>query len=206
MNNEFPENLSASMEKIKSIDFGKILLLLLLIVVIVYMAIEYYDSINREGDFKIEDTQMFVLQSSNSLYDRIELNMSKEEILTLIEELPISTLYFADDNNVGYHISFNDNKSEYISRDIYSSEYENIQLSVELETEIEDLTKVVNKINEDMTLADVESILGDKYIETRKQSDGSYTYEWYDKLENYVSIYFSEDDKVDYVSSVRGAY
>ena len=84
MNNEFPENLSASMEKIKSIDFGKILLLLFLIVVIVYMAIEYYDSINREGDFKIEDTQMFVLQSSNSLYDRIELNMSKEERFNIL--------------------------------------------------------------------------------------------------------------------------
>ena len=197
---KFGEIFSVLKEKIKNIDYSKIILCILLVIVVVYVCKEYYDSINREGDFRIRGSQVFVLETSNDIYDRIEIGMSKNEILPLFENVKIKSLNVVDDTGIEYEVFMESDSVADVNRMIHSSKYDNIQLSTELNTEIEDLRKVIKNVNEGMTLTEVESVLGNQHIEIGKDIYGTRVYVWYDKLENYVRIYFNEDNMVEFTS------
>jgi hypothetical protein len=170
----------------------------------------YSDS--EEEPFAIEGPQVFILEESNDLYNKMEIGMSKSQIIAIMGEPDNSNtydkteyMYWDDEHLNSYSVTIEDDKVTRKKRDLYSDSYDSIQLSTELGTEIEDLNLIVSQVEDDMTLKEVEGILGDKYFENEIYDDGEVEYTWYDKQENYVSVSF-EDGKVWYVGSVGDSY
>ena len=89
----------------------------------------------------------------------------------------------------------NDMISE-VYNDIVSSMEDNVQVSTEIGTEIQDLNEGVSKLDYGMTLQEVENILGNKYIAVKKDSLGYSKVKWYDKKENSVEINFDNKNTV----------
>lgn len=205
MEQEVEEIMSNVNEKIKSIDMGKIIFIGIIVLIAIFFVLKDLEYVNKKGDFKLENSQVFVLDESNELYNKIQVNDSKEKLLNLMEDSQkVEVTIIDSDNNFYYNYLVEDGVIKRVRRDIFSSGYQNIQLSTELETEIENLKIVIGNVKEGMTLEEVEKILGNKYFERQKTSEGEIHYTWYDKLENSVDICFDEEGKVYYIGSIYG--
>lgn len=102
-----------------------------------------------------------------------------------------------------------ENRVDQVAIEIYSRSYDNIYLSKEINPAISDLNLLVGKIKEDMTLKEVEAILGKGYFESEKRclytDEIRITYTWYDIKENRLEIDF-EEGKVWLVYDVYEMY
>lgn len=172
-----------------------------------------YDYDYEDEPFSIKGEQVYILSESNEIYGKMKLGMTKEEIIALMGEPDYDETYgtmtFVDWNDEYYNthsVIVENGVVTEISRDLISSSYDNIQLSTELGTELEDLEVAITKVKEDMSLAEVESVLGNKYFESERTNEGEVRYTWYDKAENYVEIPFDENGKVWYVGTVWTSY
>ncbi len=147
------------------------------------------------------------LKNVQETYKEVKQSMSPEELEKKIGkpssikegEKAISYLYydgalivdFRNDRVSAKEIAYNSNKKK------------NIRVGSELETEIEDLNKLIGKISEGMSFKEVEEILGDKYIQTIVDWHYEYrTYTWYDKNENRVDIEFNSNGNVEYINEI----
>ena len=157
---------------------------------------------------------MFVLEESNKLYDKLKIGMSKSEVISIMGEpdevssiiVNTENLCWKDEYGNSYFVAMEDNKLDRKIRKLYSNSYESIQLSIELGTEIENLEVLVSKVEHGMTLGEIEAILGDKYFESGKTSDGEVVYTWFDKLENSFEVHFDQNAQARGIGSVEGSY
>lgn len=173
-----------------------------------------FDS-DYDNTFSIDGSQVFILEESNRKYAKMKTGMTKSEIIAAVGNPDRENdsyfggntqfLYWDDDYYSTYSAILEDGVVVSVERNINSSSYANIKLSAELGTEIEDLKSIISNVKDDMTLEEVENILGDKYFESERYDDGEVEYTWYDKKENYVIISF-EDGKVWYIGSVYQSY
>ena len=175
-------------------------------------AMEY--TLYDEGEFILEnpDKRISVLEDSIEAYNNLQIGMTRDDIIKIMGEPDASFEanerenmgWYFDENNSIYYISveLSENKAYKIYNDIVSDMKDNIQVSVELGTEIEDLTTIVGGLKYGMTKSEVINILGDKYLEISKDEEGYKTYKWYDKRENIIVIEFDSEEKVSYVDEV----
>lgn len=171
-------------------------------------------TIYEEGEFKVynEDAIVKVLEPSKEAYNKIEIGMEKSKVIEIMDEPSASFEveerenmgWYFDENNGIYFISveLTDGKISKVYNDIVSSMEDNVQVSVELGTKIEDVTSFVSKLEYGMTKNEVVNILGDKYLEISKDEEGYKTYKWYDKRENILVIEFDKEEKVSFVNEV----
>lgn len=172
-----------------------------------------YDYDYDEEPFAIKGSQVYILSDSNEVYSKMKLGMTRDEIIALMGEPDydetfgeMTFLDWDDEYYNSHSVIIEEGVVTEISRDLASASYENIQLSTELGTEIEDLESVLKNVKEGMDLLSVEKVLGNKYFESERNNYGEVTYTWYDKAENYVTISFDENGEVWYVGSVWGSY
>lgn len=140
----------------------------------------------------------FLCDFESATYEGVKYGMTQKEIVTLLGEpdyefiVPATTiLRWKTENGVEYKVRIEEGNVQEISRDLESSSYDNIQLSTEIGTEIEDLKIIANDLKDGMEISEVTKILGDKYIELCKQEDYLVNV-WYDKLENFIEISFEK--------------
>lgn len=171
-----------------------------------------YDDYENEA-FEIKGTQVYVLPDSNKIYESIKIGMTKEEVISLMgtpdynETFGDLTFLDWEDEHYNRHSAIIENDLVVEkSRDLTSASYKNIQLSTELGTEIENLEETIKEVAEEMTLKEVENILGDKYFEQERSDLGEVSFRWYDKAENFVDVSFDEEGKVWYIGDVWGSY
>ena len=171
-------------------------------------------TIYGEGEFKVynEDAIVKVLKPSIEAYNKIEIGMVKDKVIEIMGE-PSAAFevdkrenmgWYFDENNSIYFISveLTDGKISKVYNDITSDMIDNVQVSVELGTTIEDITKYIDGLKLGMTKSEVGNILGDKYLEISKDEEGYKTYKWYDKRENILVIEFDNEEKVSFVNEV----
>lgn len=171
-------------------------------------------TIYEEGEFKVynEDAIIKILEPSKEVYNQIEIGMEKNKVIEImgepsasfeVEERENMGWYF-DENNSIYFISveLTDGKISKVYNDIVSDMEDNVRISVELGTTIEDVTSYISKLEYGMTKSEVVNILGDKYLEISKDEEGYKTYKWYDKRENILVIEFDKEEKVSFVNEV----
>lgn len=177
-----------------------------------------YDESNavvyEEGEFKLDNPENRVnaLEDSKKAYNTVKLNMTKDEVVKLfgepsmsyeITDGEIASWYYGDSTNVYLiSIAFENGKVFTIYNNITSSMEDNIQISYEVGTEINDLNQAIEDVNLDMTKDEVINILGDKYLEVYKDVENYFGIKWYDKNENSVVIEFDNNGKVFYINEV----
>ena len=177
----------------------------------------YWDSESGLQEACIRDGVVvyFLYEEIYSPNDGVKKGMTKEEVIKLRGK-PDSTwlspgwteFCWRDENDIEYYVLWEDGSVNSISRDLESSSYDNIQLSTEIGTEIEDLEILKENLKDGMEFSEVIGILGDKYIELSKGIDSCHCV-WYDKKENYINIWFEKSGDsfvVDLLGSVYEAY
>lgn len=176
---------------------------------------ETTSTLYEKGEFKVEDENKIikVLDISKESYQKVNPGMKREEVIKLFGEPNITYgttaneylgWYLKDTDDV-YLVSVACESGDVyaVYNDIASDMKNNIQVSVELGTQLEDLTMKYDEIEFEMKKADVEKILGDKYIEMYKDEDKNVAYKWYDKNENSLIIEFNENEEVSYIDIVQ---
>ena len=154
---------------------------------------------------KIDVSEGFI-KAGQELYNKVEPEMTREEIIRAIGE-PTKTrkfegifgddceylLYIAEGTEATevLRVSLTEGIAKTIEIPVVSSNITKIYLSKELNSDIEDLNEVLDKIEKDMTLEDVEKVLGKNYYQCSKNSYDSFQYVWYDKKDNHVIVYIS---------------
>ncbi len=168
---------------------------------------DYDSDVEFTGDVK-------VLSELSAIYEKVEIGMTREALIKALGEPDSKDTYSgyeflgwrsSADDYMEVSIMIEDGKVCDKELDAYSSSYDDISLSKELGSTLEDLEGKMSKVKEGMSLSEVEKILGDAYFESERDDYGYVGYTWYDIDENYVEISF-EDGKVDYVGSVWGSY
>ena len=118
------------------------------------------------------------------------------------------TYYDRFDDYITYGVNFTFEDDDLVDKEIYlsSSDSIDVYLGQELNTKVEDLNDLYNKLEEGMKLSEVEEILGTAYFEVEQQKDydGSVetTYTWYDKKENSLSIDFDKNNRAQYIFDI----
>lgn len=168
----------------------------------------------EEGEFILDnpEARVKVLEASKEAYNKINLNMTRDEVIAIMGEPKDS---FEDESSeyVGWYYKDSDSiylvsivleegKVDVVYNDIKSSMEDNVQISLELGTEIEELNEVIQNIEIGMTKDEVISLLGDKYVEVYKDKSNYVGSKWYDKNENSVIIVFDDLGKVFYFDEV----
>ena len=150
----------------------------------------------------------------------VKIGMTKEQVIKIMgepEEIKNnpqeSWCEWNEENDILYSVSFEEGIVDSVYRELYSSSENNIQLSTEIGTEIEDLETLAKDLKDGMELSEVTAILGEKYIEKDKGENSYYnSCIWYDKLEKYIEINFvrSGDSRVtalvNGVDDVKSSY
>lgn len=177
---------------------------------------DYDDSttLYEEGEFKVSnpDEILKVLEIATQKYNSLNIDMTKEEATKLLGEpdvifgtSPSEYLgWCLDEKDDVYLVSaaLNDDIIYAVYNDITSSVDNNIQISLELETQIEDLSSLYEKIETGMKKEEVIAILGDKFVEMYKDVDKNVARKWYDKRENSLIIEFNADNEVSYIDAI----
>lgn len=168
---------------------------------------DYDSDVEFTGDVKVLDELV-------GMYEKVEIGMTREDLIKTLGEYDTKDSYSdyeflgwrsSADDYMEISIMIEDGKVCDKELDAYSSSYDNISLSKELGTTLEDLDGKMSKVKEGMTMSEVEAILGDAYFESERDDYGYVGYTWYDVDENYVEISFDEG-KVDYVGTVWSSY
>lgn len=184
-------------------------------------AVEYdYDSSTEENtdfdydydyseEFELQVDQIYVLADSDATYENIKLNSTKDEVMALMGEPTYEDSYEDEEYYYWSDEYFNDHSVNVENgvvvrkgRSISSSSYDGIKLSSEIGTTLADLNAVIDSVEEGMTLSQIEAILGDKYIEVGRNTDGECEYTWFDVAENNVTIEFDANNVATYVPLV----
>ncbi len=168
---------------------------------------------NKPGDFKLEGTQVEVLSDLQDKYNKVKIGMTESELTAVLGKEDSRETYgdwsfleWNNDSDTGsIVVSIGEEKVDSKEISVYSSSYDNVMLSKELNSTLEDLPTKITSIKEGMTLDEVKAILGNASFESEVDDYGATEITWYDTAENYVSITF-EDNKVDYIGSILGAY
>ncbi len=189
---------------------------------------------NREkyskGEFKLNDpeNQVKVVDEYKEKISELKIGDKKEDVIAKygepgnVEEtnsgLEILTWYKDEEKKIVlFSVSIRNGTVGTISTTAHSSMEDNVQISTEIETEIEDLEPLASKItipNEiggdgTMTKEDVIKILGNNYIETYRNVGGYSVLRWYDKNENVIEIGFDSKDrawcKTNVIADGRGS-
>ena len=173
--------------------------------------LEVDDNLNEEKIETVNVSKGHLLIVQN-MYNKVECGMSKDEVIakigkpTKMDENSYSgalyMMYEDEAENELLEVVLMDGKVYEKSIELYSSKYSNISLAKELDTEIEDLNSLISKVKEDMTLKEVENILGKKYFQKWADEYGYTSYTWYDKKDNRVTISFDDDEKAYYVGMI----
>ncbi len=159
---------------------------------------------NKAGD-KINISGGY-LKAAQSLYNKIEPDMTRAQIVAAIGEPTKTSSYIADTESLRYiaddendttllTVSLSNDKVTTIEISVSSSNYRKIYLSQELNADIDDLNTVVDKVEDDMTIEEVENILGKNYFQSSKSDHGTTRYTWYDKNDSSVTISTRENTK-----------
>ena len=172
------------------------------------------EMVYEEGEFVLNNPEkrVEVLEVSRNAYNKINPGMTKDEVISIMGEPDGSfetsgseyvAWYYGDSNSI-YLISvaLENGVVDTVYNDIASNMKNNVQVSIELGTEIEDLIKLYKNIEIDMKKEDVISILGDKYVEIYKDKENYFALKWYDKKENSIVIEFNNEGKVFYINNV----
>lgn len=175
---------------------------------------ESVSNVYEKGEFKVSNSNeiLKVLDISAQKYNLAQIGMKKEEIIKVLGEPDI--IYGTEPNEyLGWNlenteevylvsVALNNDAVYAVYNDIASNMQNNIQISLELETQIDDLTLLYGQIKNGMKKADVEAILGDKCIEMYKDAEENIAYKWYDKNENILIIEFDVNNQVSYIDEV----
>lgn len=176
----------------------------------------------EKGQFALKDpeNQVEILEEVKEKYQKAEPGMTEEEVIAIYGEPGSKEEYLGDkilrwyrDENkkiIVASVTIRDGIVEVVYTDAHSSMNNNVQLSKELNTTIDDLEVLTDKIvipkdfndEEAMTKEQVIEILGENYVEVNKNSLGYFTLKWYDKNENTLEIVFNPEGKVSYKSDV----
>ena len=176
----------------------------------------------EKGQFTLKDpeNQVEILEEVKEKYQKAEPGMTEEEVIAIYGEPGSKEEYLGDkilrwyrDENkkiIVASVTIRDGIVEVVYTDAHSSMNNNVQLSKELNTTIDDLEVLTDKIvipkdfndEEAMTKEQVIEILGENYVEVNKNSLGYFTLKWYDKNENTLEIVFNPEGKVSYKSDV----
>lgn len=172
-----------------------------------------FDSNDYSEKFELKEAQKYILNDSTAKYESIKLNSTKEDVLALMGKPTYEDsyedeefYYWSDEYYNDHSVKIENGVVVRKGRSISSSSYDGIQLSTEIGTKIPDLEAIADSIKEDMTLSEIKAILGDKYIETERDTEGYYTYEWYDVKENSISVEFNKNNVASYVGLVWPSY
>ncbi len=168
------------------------------------------------GDFKLNDPESRVnaLAKSIEIFDKITIGMTKEEVLNMLGEpgktYPLGNTeflyWYQDDEKTIDMISVmigSNGKVEEVINGAASSSKANVQISAELNTQIEDLRALMPSIKIPMNKEEVIQILGDAYITVNKNNTGYTKLRWYDKNENSVTITFMENNEIMLIGNVE---
>lgn len=162
----------------------------------------FYEEDFEDFDYsKYERVNKGKLKEAQEIYNKVSLGDSMNDIINVLgqpnkiekdEEDPelVSISYVAPGEE--YNVNFCLEDDTVYEKNLYllPSVKSGVFLSSELGTEIEDISTLVDKIKEEMTLEEVTQILGDKYYESRQDDDSGRWLSWGDKLENEISIAF----------------
>ena len=94
------------------------------------------------------------------------------------------------------------------SIDLFTDDLLGVFLGKELNTQLSDLNDFVDKLEEGMTFEEVEEILGKTYFEFYTENNEveiETGFTWYDLKENYLDIYFDENNRVLSISDVESS-
>lgn len=166
----------------------------------------------REFRLDNPNERVKVLEASRDMYNKVNPGMTRAEVVSVIGEpddsvgnelTEYASWYYENNENI-YLISaiLEEGIVDAVYNDIYSSMENNIQVSKELETEINDLCRTIERINTNMKRDEVISILGDKYVEVYKDRENCSSFKWYDKRENSIIIGFDDSGKIYYYDEV----
>lgn len=151
------------------------------------------------------DEKVRVLEKAKEMYEKVNIGDKKSEVISKLgspNDTFGSFLTWNDSNeNPLIEVTITNDKVSSKAMKIYSSKYNNVKLGEELGTTIDDLTLVVDKIKDEMTLEEVKKILGDVMFESGMTEYNYKEYTWYDKQEKYVEISFNDEGKVIFVTS-----
>lgn len=175
--------------------------------------IDFDSNYNYSEEFELQGEQVYVLPDSDATYKNIKLNSTKDEVIALMGDPTFEDSYEDEEYCYWSDEYYNEHSVKIVngvvvrkSRSIDSSSYDGIQLSTEIGTTLDDLEAVIDSVKEDMTLAEIEAILGKKYIEVERNIDGECQYTWFDVKENNVTIEFDANNVATYVGMVWSSY
>ena len=173
----------------------------------------------EEDDFSISidsnadgSKTLKLFTKAKKMYDSVNIGDSKEKAIDILGEpsdISVSTYdselefaYWMEDDIDLVFLMIEKGVVCEKSIEVESEKYEEIFVGKAINTEIEDLTEIVSKVKENMTLKEVKAILGNSGFEKERDDFGSVRYIWYDKKEQNVEVEFYQD-KAWYVSPVR---
>lgn len=176
---------------------------------------EEVSEVYESGEFKLADENnvLKVLDVSKEKYQKINPGMKREDVVEILGE-PNITYGTTSNGYLGWYLENTSNVylvsvacendiAYAVYNDVASDMDNNIQISVELGTELADLNEKYDEIKLEMKKSEVEEILGNKYLEMYKDEDKNVAMKWYDKNENSLIIEFNENGEVSYIDNVQ---
>lgn len=170
----------------------------------------------EKGEFELDDpeNQVKIIDDYKEKLEAIKIGDKIEDVIAKYGEpgkkettnsgLETLTWYKdADKKIVLFSVIIRNGTVGTISTTVHSSMENNVQISSEIKTEIEDLEVLANKITipdevgkeGTMTKEEVIQILGNGYIETYRNIGGYSVLRWYDKNENVIEVGFDSKDR-----------
>lgn len=174
-----------------------------------YIPDEEEELVDKKEELKPTENNDIFAKAQN-MYKQVKMGMKKDEVIAKLgKPTKIEDGYGEGFEYLRYEyngvdlieISLCDGLVDEKTIEVYSMSYKDIYVGKELGADIEDLKEVIGKVKEDMTLKEVEKILGNKYFESSSDEYGSATYTWYDKDEKRVRVSF-DDGTAYYVGMV----
>ena len=176
---------------------------------------------NFKNDNKIEENTDYsdsknLIAKAQKMYKNVEIGDTKEEIIKKIGkpsnvrvsefDKKFEVLYWEEDNCTIITVDLYDGEVENKRILLESNKSKNIYIGRDLNTEIEDLNKVVSQVKDGMNLPKVMMILGSTGFETSMDDWGYTSYTWYDQKEQYVTVHFDDQGESFFVSKVMESW
>ena len=153
-----------------------------------------------------------VLADAQSMYSKIQIGDSKASVIQKlgnpVEDNTYSMLEFMEWNSnivsdmSAVEVVIRDGKVGEKAITLVSSKDSGVLIGKETNTTIDNLDNVINKVKEDMTLKEIENILGKAAYESSVSEYGYVTYTWCDNEEQSVDISFDKNGKAYYIGIV----
>ena len=149
-----------------------------------------------------------LLKEVVDIYDKVDIGMTRSEIVNILGE-PDSDSGYGQNEGMGflyYHdmdVTFTLIEAKCIKKEIRLDSYYDGRfiMADALGSNIKDLNDYLNDIEIDMTLAEVESILGKEYFESCKTEELK-KYTWYDLNGYRLDISFNSNNEISDISEM----